>query len=246
LFLLDNAKKQGLDVTQVQGYLQMKGGASGGTIQSVFSFLELPRSEQRATARPFYLNPPSKQRKATGEEADQKLPRYSSEMRKWTTPFPLCLGDIRVVRRSASLLNWGDDFHYNESYAHSSVFHALIFYISFLMFAMLLLVPFTRKFIRRLLPQPGQGPSEHVMKTGFFRVTHYGTTPDGKTISTSVQGGEPGYTETSRMLSEAALCLAFDQNELKNRVGVLTPAAGLGNSLIQRLQAIGIQFSVKQ
>ena len=44
------------------------------------------------------------------------------------------------------------------------------------------------------------------------------------------------------MLAEAALCLARD--ELPERAGQLTPAVAMGQSLIDRLQAVGIKFAV--
>ena len=57
-----------------------------------------------------------------------------------------------------------------------------------------------------------------------------------------VTGGDPGYGETSKMLSQAALCLAHD--ELPDRAGQLTPAVAMGRPLIDRLQRAGIGFDV--
>ena len=45
--------------------------------------------------------------------------------------------------------------------------------------------------------------------------------------------GDPGYLATSKMLSEVALSLLFD--EARHRGGVLTPATALGPVLRQRL-----------
>jgi short subunit dehydrogenase-like uncharacterized protein len=44
-------------------------------------------------------------------------------------------------------------------------------------------------------------------------------------IVTEVSGGDPGYGETSRMLAESALSLAFD--DLPAEGGVLTPAQAM-------------------
>ena len=65
---------------------------------------------------------------------------------------------------------------------------------------------------------------------------------DGQRVVTEVSGGDPGYGETSKMLSEAALCLAHD--DLPQRAGQLTPAVAMGNALIDRLQRAGIKFSL--
>ena len=64
----------------------------------------------------------------------------------------------------------------------------------------------------------------------------------GKRVVTEVAGGDPGYGETSKMLAESALCLAFDA--LPKQGGVLTPAQAMGDALMGRLQAQGISFTV--
>ena len=55
-------------------------------------------------------------------------------------------------------------------------------------------------------------------------------------------GGDPGYSETATMLSQAALCLAFD--DLPSTAGQVTTASAMGPALRSRLQAAGITFSV--
>ena len=59
---------------------------------------------------------------------------------------------------------------------------------------------------------------------------------------TEVSGGDPGYSETSKMLAESGLCLAFD--ELEPRAGQLTTATAMGDVLLTRLQKAGIAFKV--
>jgi short subunit dehydrogenase-like uncharacterized protein len=61
-------------------------------------------------------------------------------------------------------------------------------------------------------------------------------------LRTEVSGGDPGYTETSKMLAESALCLAHD--DLPERAGQLTPAVAMGPMLRRRLEAAGIEFKV--
>jgi short subunit dehydrogenase-like uncharacterized protein len=59
---------------------------------------------------------------------------------------------------------------------------------------------------------------------------------------TEVAGGDPGYGETSKMLAESALCLAFD--DLPKTAGQVTTAQAMGHQLRDRLQAAGITFSL--
>jgi short subunit dehydrogenase-like uncharacterized protein len=62
-------------------------------------------------------------------------------------------------------------------------------------------------------------------------------------LVTEVRGGDPGYDETAKMLSEAGLAMAFD-NDLPSagRGGQMTPAVAFGHRLIERLSAAGIEF----
>ena len=55
-------------------------------------------------------------------------------------------------------------------------------------------------------------------------------------------GGDPGYTETASMMSEAALCLAFD--DLAPTAGQVTTAVAMGPVLRRRLDDAGITFRV--
>jgi short subunit dehydrogenase-like uncharacterized protein len=106
-----------------------------------------------------------------------------------------------------------------------------------------------RRLLARALPQPGEGPSEAVRKTGWFRIRIIGHSAmdhadHRKRAEVLIEGHhDPGYGETSRMLGEAALCLA--QDPLPRRGGVLTPAASMGTALVKRLQESGMLFEVR-
>jgi short subunit dehydrogenase-like uncharacterized protein len=60
----------------------------------------------------------------------------------------------------------------------------------------------------------------------------------------TVAGGDPGYSETAKMISESALCLALDRDRLPARYGVLTTASAMGPVLRERLVAAGMRFDV--
>jgi short subunit dehydrogenase-like uncharacterized protein len=54
---------------------------------------------------------------------------------------------------------------------------------------------------------------------------------------------DPGYGSTSKMLAEAAVCLAKDK--LTTGGGILTPASAMGNHLLERLQEnAGLTFEI--
>ena len=64
----------------------------------------------------------------------------------------------------------------------------------------------------------------------------------GRTVRTEVRGGDPGYTETAKMLAESALCLAFDDNP--PTAGQVTTAVAMGDRLVERLVKAGLAFTV--
>jgi short subunit dehydrogenase-like uncharacterized protein len=101
-------------------------------------------------------------------------------------------------------------------------------------------IPPTRNLMLKLMSS-GEGPSEEKRAKSWFRV-RFEARSDGQRVRTQVSGGDPGYTETSKMLAESALCLAFD--ELPSRGGQITPAVAMGDALRRRLVAAGIKFEV--
>ena len=101
-------------------------------------------------------------------------------------------------------------------------------------------IPPLRKALLKRVPA-GEGPSESKRAKSWFTVSFLAETPD-RTVRTEVAGGDPGYTETAKMLAESALCLAFDDNP--TTAGQVTTAQAMGEALIDRLVKAGISFTV--
>jgi short subunit dehydrogenase-like uncharacterized protein len=105
----------------------------------------------------------------------------------------------------------------------------------------------TRALIRRFaLPKPGQGPSKHERDTGMYDILFIGDMPDGRSLHAGVSAAkDPGYGSTSKMLAEAALCLREITHEATPG-GVWTPAAAMGDMLVERLQErAGLRFALE-
>ena len=98
--------------------------------------------------------------------------------------------------------------------------------------------PPARKVLDKVLPDPGQGPSDQARANGYFKLKVYG----GGHVATVAAKGDPGYAATAVMMGETAVSLALD--ELPARAGVLTPATALGMPLIERLRRAGMTFDV--
>ena len=101
------------------------------------------------------------------------------------------------------------------------------------------IAPVRRAIARRIAA--GEGPSQERRDRTWFTVEFVGTAA-GRTVHTRGRGGDPGYTETAKMLAESALSLAFDDNPAL--AGQLTTATAMGGNLIDRLTAAGMSFEV--
>lgn len=89
-----------------------------------------------------------------------------------------------------------------------------------------------------------EGPSRAEREAGFYELLFIGSGASGQTLQVSVTGDrDPGYGSTSKMISEAAICLLQEAGATPG--GVWTPASAMGQALINRLQAhAGLTFAV--
>jgi short subunit dehydrogenase-like uncharacterized protein len=95
------------------------------------------------------------------------------------------------------------------------------------------------------LPAPGEGPSEEARTKGYFNTYHVAV-GDGHVVRGIVADKrDPGYGSTAVMLSESALCLAFEGAELDVPGGILTPASAMGERLIERLRKAGLTLEIQ-
>ena len=228
----------GDNAIRVQGFVQAGGQFSGGTLHSAVN--QFSRLAQYAKVK-------SARRKRDEWPLDRKIGgvaagvRYLKELGQWTAPMPTI--DPQVVLRSAAALErYGPAFRYG----HFIQLKTLGGVAKLGAGVGAALVGSQIKPLReRLLAikQPGDGPSPERRAKSWFKVTFIGESA-GQRVVTSVSGGDPGYGETSKMLAESGLCLAFDR--LPPKAGQLTTVVAMGDALMKRLIKAGIQFKVEQ
>jgi short subunit dehydrogenase-like uncharacterized protein len=233
-----------------------KGGASGGTIDSVRGLVDAVRSDpelRKLLADPYSLSPDRDAEPDPGDTSDNLLPRRDALLGRWVAPFVMAVHNTRIVRRSNALQGWayGREFRYDEvlHVGQNPLSPVIAAGISagLAAGAVGMAFPPSRFALDRLLPEPGEGPSERTQRTGHFRVDiHTRTTSGARYVATVSAKGDPGYAATSVMLSEAALSLALDTERLPAAAGVLTPATGIGTVLTDRLRARGFRISVER
>jgi short subunit dehydrogenase-like uncharacterized protein len=232
----------------------LKGGVSGGTIASLKGQVDEMKGDhalRRLVADPYGLSPDRGKEPNLGEERDVRSIIRDEELGRWLAPFVMGQYNTRIVRRSNALQGWayGRSFKYNEYLGFGDSVLGLGAAVGMTaglgaLAGGLAFGP-TRAVLDRVLPDPGDGPSEKVQRTGYFTLEIHTTTPGGKKYLASVTGKkDPGYAGTAVMLGEAALALAQDDVALPPVAGVLTPAAGIGQPLIDRLRRHGFTFDV--
>ena len=229
-----------------------RGGVSGGTIDSLRTQVDVSRGDaglRRTLGDPYALSPDRAAEPALGREGDQLLPARDELLGRWTAPFVMAPFNTRVVRRSNALLGhaYGAGFRYREvmGVGRTPLAPVLAGAVSagLAVLAGGMALPPARFVLDRVLPKPGDGPSEKTRRTGHFTVeVHSRTTTGAHYVATVSAQGDPGYTATAVMLGESVLSLALD--DLPPRAGVLTPATAMGGVLTARLRAAGFTMTV--
>jgi short subunit dehydrogenase-like uncharacterized protein len=228
---------EGVPLT-VNGYVKTNARFSGGTYHSAVNGFARARQTLSAAKERRRLEP-----RADGRQihAAPARIRRDADRGGWTVPLPTI--DGAVIRRSAAALDrYGPDFTYGHNMVakHLATVGAVAGGVG-AAFALAQLPP-TRNLLLKM-KTPGEGPSVAERERSWFKVVFVGE-GGGKRVVTEVSGGDPGYSETSKMLAESGLCLAFD--ELPDRAGQLTTAAAMGDALLDRLQKAGIRFQVRE
>jgi short subunit dehydrogenase-like uncharacterized protein len=220
----------------IQGYVTASGTFSGGTWASaIHAFSKLKDGSTAPRSR-------------SDQQKGQKGPvlptfHFSRETGKWAAPMPVI--DPWMVQRSSECRPdvYGADF----SYAQYIGFKRLPAMGGLLLGVGALVAASQFSFSRKLLlgyRKSGEGPTAEERAKAYFKLTFVGKS-SGTTKICSVSGGDPGYTETAKMLSESALTVLLHYDELPAKGGVMTPAGAMGKFLIDRLVAAGIRFKVE-
>ena len=231
-----------------------KGGLSGGTIASMATIFEevgKDKSRRKQVANPYLLN--DDKDAPNVRQVNVSKPKYDSEHKRWLAPFVMASINTRIVHRTNQLLGYeyGRDFKYDEAmWMQDGVKGQLSSYAmsaGLFGFATAMMVKPSRELLaKHVLPKSGSGPSAEEQANGYFDIRLFGTTANKDTIHTKVTGDkDPGYGSTSRMLAQAALCLAQDISKEEVGGGFWTPASAMGNHLLARLEEhAGLSFEV--
>ncbi|MGZ4448588.1 MAG: saccharopine dehydrogenase family protein [Nocardioides sp.] len=220
----------------VRGVVRASGMASGGTFHSAMAALSRTSLVKQAAVarRRAEPRPEGRSSQAVGAK-----PQRDKLLGLWLLPLPTI--DPQVVARSgAALSSYGPSFRYSHFAGTKTLRYAAGGAAAVTALGLAAQVRPVRNLLLGKVKQ-GEGPDEAKRAKSWFTVDLVGE-GDGRTVHTRVSGGDPGYGETSKMLAESALCLAFDDNP--ETAGQVTTAQAMGDNLMARLVAQGIRFEV--
>ena len=253
-FIQNDARNKGIKIAK---HIEMRvagvsGGISGGTYESLSQVNAEAFKDKnvfKVLINPYGLNPDGEQNGL--DSYDLRSVVFDNSSKNWIGPFLMAGINTKIVRRSNALdeYPYGKDFKYDEATLCGKGLSGRIKgIIGVIPLAILMSAKpgsFVKKIVDKILPKAGEGPDKNKRENGFYNLRFYITYDDGsKDVAKVIGDMDPGYGSTSKMLGEAAVCLAKDQ--LTDVGGVLTPSVAMGDKLLIRLKNnAGLTFSFK-
>ena len=220
-------ERWGQPASRIKGrVVSMRGGFSGGTAASLKATLAAAATHPsllKLLGSSFALTPGFEGPK----QPRMSLPYHDASVDAWVAPFIMAPINTKNVHRTNFLLGhrYGTDFRYDE----------------------MVVVPglgeigkAAAEALAKANPlasdklKPGDGPSREEREKGHYKLLFVAEDETHGRLALAVSADlDPGYGSTSRMIGEAAICLA---KEAEQRPGIWTPAALMGGMLVDRLQ----------
>lgn len=243
--LAQKLKEKGESLTRVDCYDDAKGTVSGGTLETFVGLLFGAEGKLKPLKDLGYdpLLKDGKEASACKTDVQNvSCVTPGQDGRPTRTYFIMADVNGHAVKRSNALLKYGENVTYCEGTASANNCQAYCTMTGMAMGGCLLSCPPTRACLRKLLPKPGEGPSEADMDQGYLTVTGVGVGEKGtKVVSELHFPTDPGYRDTARMLVESGLTFILEKS-FTCPGGVYTPASCQGETLFKRLVDTGCTF----
>lgn len=231
---------------------EFSGGTYASLVNAVKDLSETP-ALRKVLVSPYCICPsnhPFKTRQITHKSAS-----FDELSQAWIAPFVMEPVNTRIVHRTNALFDneYGENFKYDEALVTGKgrPGRKRASRMSFGLKALMLgtaVSPIRALMTRFLLPKPGTGPSLEQQNKGKYDLRFYAKVKGKGSLVCKVTGDrDPGYGSTAKILTQAALCLAFDTPKGEPAGGFWTPARIFSETLIDRLkQHAGLQFTLEE
>ncbi|KAJ2236018.1 hypothetical protein IWW45_002113 [Coemansia sp. RSA 485] len=222
----------------------IRGGVSGGTLATLRDQLQ---TEKQTMIKNLFSSSGPAEHNASKRFAKRGLIHFDKTLQRWQTFWIMSMINSQTANWAGQVLNYGPGFEYAESMSARSLFHAVAIAIGLFYGVLLMFFRITRHalYALKIIPRPGEGPSEEFTERGFFSLSLEASTDRHVFYGKVAGSSDPGYGETIKYLGESALCLAFDRDE-SFRPGVYPPSVIMGDALLRRLRNRGCQFEVSR
>ena len=240
VFMLQNEmeKRFGKPAAHVKGRVRaMEGTFSGGTAASLKETMKAVAKNPalvKILMSSFGLTPGFE----GPDQPNMMIPKKDKTLDSWVAPFIMATINTKNVHRTNYLLGfpYGEDFKYDEMIVTSP---------GDIGKQAAEMIAKANPLSGDDAPKPGEGPTREERENGYYDLLFLGETVGGETASLCVKGDkDPGYGSTSKMIAEAALCIAVDGNS--HGGGIWTPGALMGDKLTKRLKSnAGLSFTIE-
>jgi short subunit dehydrogenase-like uncharacterized protein len=216
---------------QVTGHLHTNASFSGGTWASIVKALQVPNKPK--SKKPKSKIPPH-----------EKVPwlQECAYTKRYLVKLPIIDPLIVATSSKTHPRLYGEHFRYTHLLSLPSRLKAFGLAAAMGLLYVVAKTPVLNH-LTTLIKAPGTGPSEQTRRNSYFKLQFFGDSPKMKVI-TEVSGGDPGYTETSKMLSECAILLATKRHKTYLKSGITTPCGAFGMRLFRPLIAAEIRILI--
>lgn len=162
------------------------------------------------------------------------------------TTSPSGLADITIVHRSSTLMPefYGPGFYFRQFLRVRNALVGALFHLAFMLGLGLLLIPFVRSLLRKVVYAPGSGPRREDGVNDRVEYRAVATADQNvakpkRAFGKLMYGGNM-YTLTGLLVAEAAAVILQNEENVKkvSRCGIVTPAT-LGQEFVDRLEKLG-------
>mmetsp|Transcript_106809 Transcript_106809/g.189818 ORF Transcript_106809/g.189818 Transcript_106809/m.189818 type:complete len:436 (+) Transcript_106809:56-1363(+) len=251
------------------------GVGGGAVNNAMYFLTNQVENEDEALKLPYVLDPPGGQAGPDTVDSGKvkQLPVWDDDGKTWAVPFLMASVNARVVRRSNALTGYayGEGASYGEVQAVPGPISGLIGVLSIaIVMCMMAFLPTRWLLQRHFLQKQGGGTELKLQNEDYskLKIVAVGEckkqAADGSADSDSVPladdsmgpppkivarvetgtGADPGPKCTALMSIEAGLCVCLERQRCHHG-GVMTPAAGLGQTLVDRLNQSGMRLYVE-